>query len=176
MWLIIFIIVITIILAEIGGYFWHRLGAHTSTIPIVRETHKIHHQHDLEGHEADEDFFWVFLLTMAFSILLCIFVIFGLPMIIAVTVFTSAMVVFIWNWYVHAAYHTPGHWLENFDWFIKDRELHFQHHYDPTSNFAIASHFPDMLFGTFSEVDEHKQITFQNKMGIKNNYVNLKSS
>ena len=57
--------------------------------------------------------------------------------------------VFVWNWYVHSAYHIPNHWLNQYDWFVQDKKIHLQHHVDPTVNYGIASHFSDIIFGTY---------------------------
>ena len=56
---------------------------------------------------------------------------------------------FVWNWYVHSAYHIQNHWLNNFDWFKLDKKIHLQHHVDPTVNYGIASHFCDIIMGTY---------------------------
>lgn len=147
-------IIITIFIGEILGYFWHRIGTHKDIIPPVRKTHRIHHQHDIVGHEANEDFFWTFLLTIIFGGFLVLSVLLGLPLVIALTMFITLNLMFIWNWYVHAAYHIPDHFLNKFEWFKRDKKIHLEHHYDPKVNFAIASHFPDKLFGTYKEIDQ----------------------
>ena len=151
--LIILTIIITIFLGEILGYFWHRIGTHKDIIPPVRNTHRTHHEHDLTGHEANEDFFWTFILVSTFGGLLTLSVLVGLPLAIALTMFITLALMFVWNWYIHAAYHIPDHYLNKFEWFQNDKKIHYEHHFDPKCNFAIASHFPDRLFGTYKDID-----------------------
>ena len=57
------VFIMMVYLSEIGGYFWHKWGAHTDIIPPVRQTHLIHHLADL-SHEAHEDFFWIIILLI----------------------------------------------------------------------------------------------------------------
>ena len=154
MWIIILVILsifITLFLGEILGYFWHRIGTHKDIITPIRRTHQIHHEHGLEGHEANEDFFWTFILVTAFGGLLTLAVLIGLPLAIAFAMFITLNLMFIWNWYIHAAYHIPDHYLNKFAWFREDKKLHYEHHYNPKVNFAIATHFPDKIFGTYRE-------------------------
>lgn len=151
--LIILTIIITFFLGEVLGYFWHRIGTHKDIIPPVRQTHKIHHQHDLTGHEANEDFFWSFILTSALGGLLVLSVLVGLPLAIALTIFITLSLMLVFNWYIHAAYHNPDHYLNKFEWFQQNKKLHYEHHYDPKVNFAITFRFPDLLFGTYKDID-----------------------
>lgn len=147
--LIVFIVIFTLFISEIGGYLWHRFGAHTSFVPPVRETHIEHHISDLT-HDAHEDFYWILLVLSGIAILFLILTYYGLPWYIGATIYTILFLSYTWTWYIHAAYHTENHWLERYDWFNRDRKLHFQHHQNVHTNYSIATHFPDKIFGTYS--------------------------
>ena len=159
--IIILIYVLLIFITEMGAYFWHNI-AHEDIVPGVHETHKIHHNADLR-HEAHEDFFWVILLLIVLGISLTglwyydyLFVnpklvILGYGIIVSV---------FVWNWYVHSAYHIPDHWLNNYEWFRIDKKIHLQHHVNPWVNYGIASHFSDVIFGTYEYPKEDPTMVF----------------
>lgn len=145
--LLIFLIIFTVIFAEVMGYLWHRFAAHNDN--PVGETHRIHHEADLT-HEAHEDFLWViFILFLGTLVLAFLWYYFSLPILYIAGCYLIVVAVFIWNWYIHSAYHQPNHWLNQYDWFKRDKRLHFQHHINPWSNYGIASHFSDIIGGTF---------------------------
>ena len=161
--LIYFLIILIIIIgSEIGAYIWHRFGAHTDIIPGVHNTHKIHHKANLR-HEAHEDFFWIILILVLLGIGIFIgwyknYII--IPVIYIIIVYVLITFVFIWNWYIHSAYHIPNHWLNRYKWFIKDKKMHLQHHVNPKVNYGIASHFSDIIFGTYEYPEEDPTIAF----------------
>ena len=152
------IIFLTFILAEIAAYFWHRFFAHKSIVTdtlgldVMVQTHRFHHQAGLD-HDASEDFVWIVLILSGLILGLGVVCQLGLldwvdsRLIVILLVVTA--VVFILNWYIHLAIHTPGHWLQSFS-FIKDiQTIHFVHHKHPHKNYAILN-FSDTIFGTFS--------------------------
>ena len=144
------VILITILGSEFGAYLWHRF-AHTDVIPPIRNTHKIHHHADLT-HEAHEDFYWVVLLLalgLAGIIINYYYNIIEIPIIYLILLYGIITTVFVWNWYIHSAYHIPNHWLNQYNWFKRDKKIHFQHHINPRANYGIASHFSDIIFGTY---------------------------
>ncbi len=140
-----------VIAAEIGSFCWHNFSAHTDIIPGIHATHKIHHTSDL-SHEAHEDFYYIVVILIIIGLGLIYLWYYNLLLIdpnylaIGYSIFVS---VFVWNWYVHSAYHIQNHWLNNFDWFKLDKKIHLQHHVDPTVNYGIASHFCDIIMGTY---------------------------
>lgn len=143
-----------IIMSEGASYFWHRIGAHSDIVlPNIHDTHRIHHQADLD-HQAHEDFYWVciglFALYVAFLVGYYLKIIDLIHALLIPTVISS---VFIASWYIHSAYHIDDHWLNEYEWFRNKRELHFNHHYDPTVNYGILTHIPDILCGTFKNVE-----------------------
>ncbi len=66
------------------------------------------------------------------------------------------MAVFLWNWYIHTAYHIDNHWLNRYEWFRKDKHLHMLHHDNAKINYGVVSHFTDMLMGTYSNTYSSK--------------------
>ena len=145
--IILFLIVLTVLVSEVMGYLWHRFAAHNDN--PVGDTHRIHHDADLT-HEAHEDFLWVISILIIGSFFL-IFFYDKLPISIEyiILLYGIVVLVFVWNWYIHSAYHQKDHWLNRYKWFQRDKRLHFQHHINPWSNYGIASHFSDIIGGTF---------------------------
>lgn len=165
--LVLYLLFIVIIAAEFWAYLWHAWGAHTDGIPGVRPTHKEHHQADLD-HQAHGDFFWVSVLLMIFGLTIYFINYYDWPKhlwtkyidnnfsyitnrYLFIGLFIVVTTVFVWNWWIHAAYHIKDHWLNQYQWFQKDKKIHFQHHVDPKVNYGIASHFSDIIFGTYYE-------------------------
>jgi sterol desaturase/sphingolipid hydroxylase (fatty acid hydroxylase superfamily) len=150
--------IVTIIIGiEIFAYLWHRYGAHADYIPGIHDTHQIHHmigdnndESTLSSHEADEDFIWILLMMISFEIIIGLCVVAGIiPGIIAIVTIAVCLVVFWWNWWIHKAYHQKDHWLNSYEWFKLEKERHYVHHKYPDKNYGIATHFPDMLLGTW---------------------------
>ena len=149
-YVLLFLILFTVIVigAEFGAYAWHRF-AHTDIAPPVRQTHRTHHLADLT-HEAHEDFYWVILLLLIGLIpIIGIWYYEIVPIVYPIVVYLTVFLVFLWNWYIHSAYHIPNHWLNQYKWFKRDKRIHLQHHINPRSNYGIASHFNDIIFGTY---------------------------
>ena len=98
------------ILTEVAAYLWHRFGAHTSWVPGIHSTHQEHHEGDLT-HEAHGDFGWIIIVLLMAGIVSYGTWIMGLFSgdVLIVALLTSILV-FTWNWYIHAAYHKPNHW------------------------------------------------------------------
>lgn len=148
MYLYILIFVVMIYVAEIGAYFWHRI-AHRHIVPGVKTIHKIHHEANL-SHEAHEDFFVVIFLLFLFGLTLYYsWIKKYITGLFLLSVYIPTVIVFTWNWYIHSAYHQKDHWLSEYSWFQNDKRIHFQHHVNPKTNYAIASNFPDIVFDTF---------------------------
>lgn len=137
-------------LAEIAAYAWHRWGAH-SNIDLVGATHVHQWHHTIEDDPAHYDFAYIVaFLTLYGILLLWLHQKDYISQSLALTMYLPFIIVALWSWYVHAAYHTPGHWLEQYQWFLQDRELHWEHHRNPSVNYGIATHFSDVLGDTFS--------------------------
>lgn len=144
-----FIFISMFYISEVGGYFWHRWGAHTNIVPPVRQTHYIHHLADL-SHEAHEDFFWVIVLLVSLGIFLTyLYYKNWINLTILMIIYIPVIITFTWNWYIHSAYHHKDHWLNQYEWFQNDKRSHFQHHINPKCNYSIATHFTDEFFNTF---------------------------
>lgn len=162
------IIIILILISEFGGYLWHNL-VHDSHAFGVYETHKIHHEADLT-HEAHEDFVWIILFLFLFGLILagvCYY--FPFFTIYVIPCYLVIVSVFVWNWYVHSAYHIPNHWLNNYKWFEVDKKIHLQHHVNPWKNYGIASHFSDVIFGTYEYPPEDPVKAFNRNLNHDDN-------
>ncbi len=155
--LIIILLVLIVIIAEIGAYCWHRFVSHEDLITAINQSHIKHHQADWL-HEAHGDFVWIIVgLLVVLIILLILYKLSIIPLWLALFLFAILLAVFVWNWYIHMAYHQPGHWLEQYEWFQNDRQLHLIHHVDPYKNYGIASHIGDWLMNTYrNEYTYHK--------------------
>jgi Fatty acid hydroxylase len=142
------IIIIVIYLSEIGAYFWHRFGAHTNIIPPVRKMHDIHHEDIMD--EAHGDFIYVCVLLFFFFLSLFSLYFYNLiDLSLFLSIYIPVLIVFVWNYYIHTAYHIEDHWLNEYEWFQNDKKLHFQHHKNPETNYGIATHFTDEILNTF---------------------------
>ena len=146
-------VVAIIIATEVFAYLWHRFGAHSDLVPGLHDTHKIHHEYSLDAaHEADEDFVWVLLLMVYFELAVGVALMLGFisgPT--AIVTVIVALTVLWWNWWIHRAYHHPDHWLNSYQWFVREKDRHFVHHQEPRNNYGIASHIGDVLFNTWTE-------------------------
>tara|TARA_R110002153_G_scaffold273288_1_gene443674 strand:- start:1171 stop:1671 length:501 start_codon:yes stop_codon:yes gene_type:complete len=147
MWIYPFIGISLIYLSEIGGYFWHRIFAHQDIIPMVRESHRIHHT-DIDD-KAHEDFIYVcFFLFVYFWALLYLWYKTYINLALFLVLYFGVFLPFVWSWYIHSAYHIEAHWLNGYSWFRRDKRIHMQHHADPKTNYGIATHFTDEIMGT----------------------------
>jgi len=155
------VLIILILLSEVAGYFWHNL-VHNDNAPGVYETHKIHHQADLT-HEAHEDFYWVIVLLILLGVFL-FFVRNYISLYYLIPGYLIVTLVFVWNWYVHSAYHVQNHWLNRYKWFQIDKKIHLQHHVNPWKNYGIASHFSDVIFGTYEYPTEDPTEVFNRNL------------
>ncbi len=145
--LIPYLVVGTVLLSEFGAYLWHRYSAHTDLIPGVGDTHHIHHTADLT-HEAHEDFYWIIIILLLMGLFIIVLKHY-INIKYMLLIYGVVTIVFIWNWYIHSAYHIPNHWLNTYEWFRRDKHIHLQHHVNPDVNYGIASHFSDVIFGTY---------------------------
>ena len=137
-----------LIISEFGAYVWHRWAAHTDILPYVSETHDVHHE--IKDDVDLRDYLYICIIMIIFAIVLASLFTFNIISFgTYLLLYTPVLIVFVWNWYIHWAYHTPDHWLNNFEWFKNDKKIHFQHHINQNVNYGIASHYTDKLFGTF---------------------------
>ena len=148
----IFIFLVTIIyLSEIAAFFWHRYGTHQEIVPHflgVQESH--HRHHTIIDDQAHGDFLYILL----FLIILAIIILYlikqnRISYLLGSLIYFPILLISIWNWYIHAAYHIENHWLNRYAWFQNDKRIHFQHHRDPSTNYGIATHFTDVISDTF---------------------------
>ena len=144
-------VLLLIIGGEAFSYFWHRIITHHDIIKPIRNSHRIHHQIELEyHHKAHEDFAWILMGLSVFGILIIkTMVLYPEITVPGYILLATVSSIVTWNWYIHSAYHTPEHWLNKFEWFRKDKHRHFIHHYQPELNYGIATHFSDKLLETW---------------------------
>ncbi len=146
-----FLIIIFIYLSEIGSFCWHKYGTHENFIPRelgVQNTHQIHHT--VIDDQAHADFFYILFMLIILGFFL--WILFSYNFIsyqIGLSIYCPVTCVFVWNWYIHSAYHIDNHWLNKYEWFRNDKRIHFQHHANPNVNFGIATHFSDIIMDTF---------------------------
>lgn len=146
------IVVITIIFGEVTSYWHHRLFGHKIN-QLPRETHRHHHVlwqkqgRVLSTHRAYEDFVWVFGALILLGLSLSWFK----P---GTHVYFTLMLFFVFSLYkawVHAAYHTPDHFLNKYQFFQRWKMLHHLHHLDSSCNYSLSWFKVDQWFGTFRE-------------------------
>ena len=137
-----------VFLSEIGGYFWHRYIAHLEILPFVKETHDIHHT--IIDDQAHGDFFYIcILLTLYLIFLMYLYYRVYITLVLLLILYTAVLFPFVWNYFIHTAYHIEDHWLNEYEWFVNDKRIHMQHHINPDVNYGIATHFTDELLNTF---------------------------
>lgn len=146
--IVITLIFLTVFATEFAAYLWHRYGTHTNIFPSIRRSHQKHHRADLT-HQSHEDFLWVLIIVTGLGILIFSSSGFAGDYLNIGVVYLTMVIVFGWNWYIHTSYHIPNHWLNKYEWFRNDKRSHFQHHINPRTNYGIASHFADIIFGTY---------------------------
>lgn len=151
--------IFTVLASQVMSYIYHRFISHSNIFLFSHATHKIHHDASLEDeHHANEDF----LLLLFYYVLLILTPISFLywrniknirkyKYLIATFVVTSLLFI-IYEWYIHRAYHVKDHWLNKFQWFRTDKNLHYIHHRNVRTNFGITSHFSDITGGTYVPV------------------------
>lgn len=144
-------IILLIYAIELFAYIWHRYISHSDIIVEIHEIHKKHHGIDLsDNNTSDEDFILVMLLLIFFEIIAGLITLLNiLPNTLIIITIVVSIITFYWNNYIHTAYHQEHHWLNSYEWFKRDKELHYLHHYCPTKNFGIMTHFNDKIFGSY---------------------------
>lgn len=161
--ILIMTIMITILFGEVISYLHHRFVSHDLRTGSVHQTHKAHHvmwKNDKE-HKAYEDFAWVALVLIFAGLFLSLRknvkglvpdYIYGIiPDHILYTVFGTMIVFSVYKAYIHAAYHTPGHYLNRFELFREWKRLHELHHINPKCNYSISCYSTDIFFETFMD-------------------------
>lgn len=144
-----------IVLGELGAYAWHRWAAHSDIIPVIPETHDIHHE--IKDDVVLRDYIYILIIMIIIAICLSILNYINILSVTMCTlIYVPLFLVFIGNWYIHWAYHTKNHWLNNYEWFKNYKRIHIQHHINQEVNYGVASHFSDKLFGTFDDATKNK--------------------
>lgn len=137
-----------LVLSEIGAYIWHRFGAHELNILGAQRVHDIHHT--VIDDQAHFDFLYIFFFLIIYLIAVIYLVQKELITFnIGLCLYLPVLLISIYNWFIHSAYHISNHWLNRWEWFRQDKRIHFQHHSNPETNFGIATHFADLILDTF---------------------------
>lgn len=176
--LMIFMLFLAIIVSsEFAAYLWHRYGAHS--IPGPHQTHQTHHTADLT-HEAHHDFYWVIMILLLIGLGLFslwygdYLAMLGIPAFLVFIIYALLFLVYTWNWYIHSAYHIPHHWLNKYQWFRTDKRIHLHHHVNPEVNYGIASHFSDIILGTYERPSNNPAEVFNRNRKSRLKHTNQK--
>lgn len=134
--------------SEVGAYVWHRWFAHQDIISMVRKTHDIHHK--VIKDKAHGDFFFVLiLLSLYLGCLLFLYFYYYINVYLLLSLYIPVFLTFTFSYYLHTAFHTEDHWLNEYEWFRNDKRIHFQHHVNEGKNYGIVTHYTDLLLDTF---------------------------
>jgi hypothetical protein len=70
-----------------------------------------------------------------------------------------------WHIHLHKQYHVKGCFWERYRWFRKKRELHFIHHRQVRTNYAIVEYWIDNLLRTRKDPDPGPRVTVDRSWG-----------
>ena len=147
----IILFIMMIFISELLAYCWHKFGAHEDIIPEmfkVQESHLKHHT--IVDDSAYDDFMYILIFLIVYTFLLIYLIkIQMITYLLASCIYFPVLMASFWNFYIHSAYHSENHWLNEYEWFRNDKRIHFQHHRNPTTNYGISTHFSDVIFDTF---------------------------
>lgn len=149
------IIISTIIMGEFISYMYHRFVSHKDLLInfISRKTHRLHHILWFKDREdkAFEDFYMVvfFLLLIGSSLVVVNHITKSRFTMKLWLVYITMCLFSIYKSWIHAAYHTPDHFLNRYKFFQEWKKQHEIHHLNPKVNFSLSWFFFDKLFNTF---------------------------
>lgn len=163
-------IIITALLVEFFGYFWHRFSAHLGYAgDVIRTPHYEHHEvyypyYDMESDEYrikglfnGDSWPWFIPIILFISGL---YTLFYMDYISRETFVIMAIWIMVHVYlisYIHDSYHIKNHWLNNFSWYKTNKKYHNLHHYY-NCNYGISNYSMDYLFGTLcTEYDPKKR-------------------
>ncbi len=131
----------------------HRLFGHHDRIHKVYEIHAKGHHGKYPPHrlmtdqwiESEQHTMWYYAIVFV-PIAVLVAWCFG-PWIFLAHV-TSLLFAIWWHLYLHEQYHLKHSAWEFFRWFRKKRALHFIHHREVRTNYAIVEYWIDRILGT----------------------------
>lgn len=169
-------ILITAFLVEFFGYFWHRFSAHFGYAgDTIRTTHYEHHEvyypyydmesdkYKIDGMFNGDSWPWLIPVILFISVLGLLWYLDNISKGTFTIMVTWILAHVYFISYIHDSYHIKNHWLNNFDWYIKNKKYHNLHHYY-NCNYGISNYSMDYLFGTICteyDPDKGKENIFQ---------------
>lgn len=150
----------TVVGVEVFEYWFHRLlpvlikpslpHVDVAALQMSEEPH-ISSSVTEEIQEADRHFIWLMLAMITGEIIIGYLVSWNIyPQELTVVTVAGVMAFYV-NWWIHSSFHQDNHWLNRYDWFVKEKNHHLTHHQEPNKNFGIISHFNDQWYGTWKE-------------------------
>ena len=147
--------VVSVLLTEVIGYFWHRLAEHNGWLgETVRYHHWIHHEQDYPVHalrpahpaEYKSAGSWTWYVLAGISIV-ALFLLIPLRDAVPITIGGVLYAWYVVN-YFHESFHLEKCWLQRFPWFKRLTRLHDIHHW-VQGNYGIVFFWMDKLCGTY---------------------------
>jgi len=131
----------------VNGIEWvlHMLSHSRIKLPFFRNLHDIHMKHHKVHYPVKhllkpgpyEDGGGI-MVYGPLVLLLAITAFVILPFRYAVIFDVEALTVLSVSTYLHDSFHIEDHWLERYDWFLKQRALHFYHHGHLKKNMSLS--------------------------------------
>lgn len=143
---------------------FHKLYGHKNRINVIFRAHaKGHHGKYRPSNlltdtwiDSEQHVMWYYSIPVVPVLILLIF----FASVEIVTGFSCGLVFSIW-WHIflHKQFHLKNSFFEKYSWFQKKRELHFIHHLNVKTNYAIIEYWIDNLMGTKNTVGKIPHIT-----------------
>ncbi len=149
------VIALGLVIGDMTGYAIHRF-IHWPHSGVLYRNHMHHHLSLYPVHDYMSDGVYrsagkhntMYIFT-AFIAAACLLLFVFLPIWIAAIWSAEFIFLGFLNDYLHDAFHVMGHRLEEYDWFLNLRRLHYEHHRDMTANLGIFSFGPDVVFESY---------------------------
>lgn len=163
MLLTLFLLTLTFFVTTLFGYGAH-WALHQKWFGKFHQSHMTHH---LKLYPATDFFsesyrnagkdstFWFFLFAGAplVAVPIVLFFFGKLGLIATLLIVAEAVVIGLFNNWLHDAFHLKDHWLNFFGWFKKLVKLHMTHHVNMEKNYGIFFFLWDKLFKTMRDND-----------------------
>lgn len=134
----------------------HKLFGHRNRIGRIFRNHALGHHAKYRKDELQTDryidsetYVMFYYLVPAAAIGALVFALGGLAVLAGYAV--GVAFAFWLHLYLHKHYHLRRTWLDRYRWFRHKRALHFEHHLNVRSNYAIVEFWIDRLLGTRQE-------------------------
>ena len=161
-------IITMLFLVELTGYLWHRFVNHLGYLgDKIRVSHYCHHEIIYPSDDMFSDEYitahdsWPWLIPLVVFGYIPLIMLYRMKKLSKLLVIISLIQISIHIKiisYIHDSYHVNNHWLNQYEWYVKNKKHHHIHHLD-NKNYGITSYFFDHVFGTFSDrIVEQKDI------------------